>query len=449
MFIGFASPRPCWHGRCQLGRARKCSATGRSSKVGNQAKMMKLTSPTPLLTITAVVMLALATLSGSSFLNSVESPPNQTANNDKVSSDLRGRLSAGNSETLTIILQLNGPVSGRLNGLLNSNGVHVKQVFKNFNSSLVEIPASIINDIASYPEVEFLTLDSQIAAMGHVSSTTGADDVRNQTTSSGSTYTLDGTGIGIAIVDSGIYSAHKSLGSRVVYSKDFTGENRVDDPFGHGTYVATAAAGDGTLYNGSYAGVAPNANLINLRVLNSQGFSLTSQVLSALDWIYSNRITYNIRVANLSLGAPAIASYNNDPLCLAVRKLSDAGVVVVAAAGNDGKDSFGRKQYGAVHAPGNEPSAITVGASNTFGTDARNDDAITSYSSRGPTRSYSVDSYGLLHYDNIIKPDLVAPGNKIISAEAVGNALVKMYPELDTNKYSTTNMKLMYLSGTS
>src|SRR6185369_1167037 len=71
------------------------------------------------------------------------------------------------------------------------------------------------------------------------------------------------------------------------------------------------------------------------------------------------------------------------------------------------------------------------------------------YSSRGPTRSFSVDSYGLVHYDNVIKPDLVAPGNKIISAEAVNNSLVNQYPQLETNKYSISNMKLMYLSGTS
>lgn len=86
----------------------------------------------------------------------------------------------------------------------------------------------------------------------------------------------------------------------------------------------------------------------------------------------------------------------------------------------------------------NTVGELLVGASNSFGTDPRNDDAITSYSSRGPTRSFSVDSYGLVHYDNLIKPDLVAPGNKIISAEAVNNSLVKQYPELETNRYSTS-----------
>ena len=114
----------------------------------------------------------------------------------------------------------------------------------------------------------------------------------------------------------------------------------------------------------------------------------------------------------MSLGMPAIDSYQFDPVCQAVRRLVNAGVVVVAAAGNNGKDNTGNKVYGQIHCPGNEPSAITVGASNTFGTDTRSDDAITTYSSRGPTRSYWVDSGGTKHFDNLVKPDLVAPGNK-------------------------------------
>jgi serine protease AprX len=172
-------------------------------------------------------------------------------------------------------------------------------------------------------------------------------------------------------------------------------------------------------------------------------------VLAALDWLIANKSNYGVRVVNMSLGTPAINSYEDDPICNAVRKLVDAGVVVVAAAGNNGRDANGQKIYGAIDCPGNEPSAITVGASNSFGTDPRNEDSVTTYSSRGPTRSFSVDSYGLVHFDNIIKPDLVAPGNKIIAAEAIGNGLLKRYSELETNKYSTTNMKLMYLSGTS
>ncbi len=120
----------------------------------------------------------------------------------------------------------------------------------------------------------------------------------------------------------------------------------------------------------------------------------------------------------MSLGTFAIDSYKNDPLCRAARRLVDAGIVVVAAAGNNGKDSAGQKLYGHIHSPGNEPSVITVGATNTFGTDVRSDDTVTTYSSRGPTAATATDANGFKRYDNLIKPDLVAPGNKLIAAEA-------------------------------
>src|SRR6185295_18248961 len=151
----------------------------------------------------------------------------------------------------------------------------------------------------------------------------------------------------------------------------------------------------------------------------------------------------------MSLGTPAIDSYQDDPLCKAVRQLVDAGVVVVAAAGNNGKDTNGQKVYGLIHSPGNEPSALTVGASNTFGTDSRADDGVTTYSSRGPTRSYWTDSAEVKHYDNLIKPDLVAPGNKLIYAESPNNALVTEFPALDAGVSISPNRKMMYLNGTS
>jgi len=184
-------------------------------------------------------------------------------------------------------------------------------------------------------------------------------------------------------------------------------------------------------------------------VLNSQGSGSTSGLLSALDWIMSNRATYNIRVVNMSLGAAAVDSYRYDPTCKAVRRLVDSGIVVVAAAGNNGENSSGQKVYGQIHSPGIEPSALTVGASNSFGTDTRSDDTLTSYSSRGPTRGYWTDSNNARHYDNLIKPDIVAPGNKIIAAEAVNNLLVTQHPELDAGVSSVDNRKMMRLSGTS
>ncbi|MDQ3745466.1 MAG: S8 family serine peptidase, partial [Acidobacteriota bacterium] len=349
----------------------------------------------------------------------------------KVSPDLRG---GSDASLVKVILQLSGKPSGQLNALLNRNGVHVRAHFQSFNSYAVELPADVVDELASFDEVSYVSLDRQTQSFGHITLTTGADAVRQQTTTSllggTTTTTLDGTGIGIAVLDSGVDSTHrdfldKSNGLRVVYSQDFTGEGRTDDPYGHGTHVASIAAGNGRISNGAYVGIAPNANIVNLRVLNSQGTGTVSAVLGALNWLMSNRAAYNVRVVNMSLGMPAIDSYKNDPVCKAVRSLVNAGVVVTVAAGNNGKNSAGQKIYGQIHSPGNEPSAITVGASNTFGTDARGDDAVTTYSSRGPTRSYWTDSLGAKHYDNLIKPDIVAPGNKLIYAEAADNLLVQ------------------------
>ena len=129
--------------------------------------------------------------------------------------------------------------------------------------------------------------------------------------------------------------------------------------------------------NGAYKGIAPNAKIINLKVLNNIGTGNTAWLLNALDWIKTNNATYNISVINLSLGGPAIDSYTNDPVWIKVQQLNGLGIVVVAAAGNLGKNIPGEKEYGHIHSPGNDPSVITVGAVNSLGTDSRNDDTIT------------------------------------------------------------------------
>src|ERR1051325_4613529 len=370
----------------------------------------------------------------------------------KISPDLQQLLLSGYGDTrVKVIVQSTSTSTSLLGGLLNTVGGLVVSVLSNVNLRIVDVQVNSVPVLATDPSVSYISLDAQVGSSGHITNTTGTQQVRAQKSLLGLDNTLDGSGVTIAILDSGIDSTHKSFATtgKIKFSKDFTGENRTDDPWGHGTHVAAIAAGDGTPTSGAYEGLAPGANLVNLRVLDSNGMGRVSNVLAALDWLIANKGNYGVRGVNMSLGTPAISSDKDHALCNAVRKLVDSGVVVVAAAGNNGKDANGQKIYGAIHCPGNEPSAITVGASNSFGTDARNEDSVTSYSSRGPTRSYSVDSYGLLHYDNLIKPDLVAPGNKIIAAEAVSNNLLKKYPDLETNKYSTTNMKLMYLSGTS
>src|SRR5215213_6184206 len=359
----------------------------------------------------------------------------------KISSDLSELLNGARpgDELVRVILQGKEDAGGNLRSLLQRNGVKVRQHFSHLDTRVVEVPASMIDELAADPDVSYLSPDRQVQSSGHVSVTTGADAVRAASVP-GVTSALDGSGVGIAVLDSGIYTGHMSFKgkdglTRVAVNVDFTGAKRMDlaDTFGHGTHVAGLAAGNSALYLGGYTGIAPNSKLINLAVLNKEGKGNTSWVLNALDWVMNNRATHNIRVVNMSLGTLAVDSYVNDPLCKAVRRLVDAGVVVVIAAGNLGTVE-GQKYYGLIESPGNEPSAITVGASNTFGTDSRADDVITTYSSRGPTRSWWTDDAGVAHYDNLIKPDLVAPGNKLISAES-NNWFVTNYPSL--NVYRT------------
>jgi serine protease AprX len=350
------------------------------------------------------------------------------------------------------------PVQG-LDSLLDAVGARVTRRFRKLGVLSVSLPPKAVAALASRADVRYVSPDRALEAAGHVETTTGTSQVRTQTLISllgiRTTTTLDGSGIGIAVVDSGVDAAHESfrdalgLSSRVAYSQDFTGEGRTDDPYGHGTHVASLAAGAGAPSGGAYTGVAPGASLVNLRVLDSQGRGTTSALLSALEWVLANRALYNIRVVNISIGTPAVEDYHDDPVCNAVRALVDAGVVVVAAAGNSGKDAAGNKVYGQIHSPGDEPSAITVGASNTFGTDARSDDGVTTYSSRGPTRGYWTDDGGARHYDNLLKPELIAPGNKIIGAASSCSNLLAAHPELNVDASQPASRRMMYLSGTS
>src|SRR6185369_11715969 len=329
----------------------------------------------------------------------LDSGKNQKPN--KVAPDLGDLLSKKSSEsTVQVILQLNSKPSGQLNALLAANGVKIRRHFDNLNSFALELPARVVNSLSSFPEVAFVSIDSEVRTLGgHSAHTNSTDNVRTLSNDGA----LDGNGIGIAIVDSGIYGAHVAFTdtqtgqSRIVANIDFTGEGRTDDPYGHGTHVASAAAGNGLISKGEYIGIAPRAKLLNLRVLNSKGIGSVSSVLAAFNWLMTNASTYNVRVVNLSIGVPAITSYKFDPLCVAARQLVDKGIVVVAAAGNNGKNSAGQKIYGQIHAPGNEPSVITVGAVDTKGTNQRGDDTIATYSSRGPTRSFWTDTAGVNH----------------------------------------------------
>ena len=251
---------------------------------------------------------------------------------------------------------------------------------------------------------------------------------------------VDGQGIGIAVLDSGI-APHSALADRVVANVSFvTGDPGLTDGFGHGTHVAGIIAGSPAPATGvapEYAGgIAPGAMLVNVRVLGADGSGYTSDVIDGIEWVIANRALYNIRVINLSLGHPVTEACATDPLCEAVNQAVQAGIVVVVAAGNTGQTPDGGAILGGISSPGNSPYAITVGALNTWGTVDRSDDTVAKFSSRGPTA-----------FDLAVKPDLAAPGTKILSLQADGAYLPAMYPSIHVA--GGNDNAYMYLSGTS
>ena len=336
-------------------------------------------------------------------------------------------------------------------------GGKIHQIHRNMNVATIDVPRSRVNELAEALEVEYISPDRPLMAFGHIQATTGAQQIRSLISGT----TLNGKGIGIAIIDSGVDSTHKLIRASsghpgIIKYSSFLSSSATTDKYGHGTHIASIASGSDDLSNGLYEGIAPGANLINLRVLDDCGLGTISGLIAAIDWCITNKTLYNIRVINLSVGAVASDSYRNDPLCLATRRAVNAGIIVVAAAGNDGKDSLGKKVYGGIHSPGIDPAVITVGATNSFFTDQRSDDKVATYSSRGPTRGYTTDGTGMKNYDNLIKPDLVAPGNKIIGASSSNpdgtdnlNNLVLSYPSLAVNANAKTADRVMYLNGTS
>src|SRR6185503_5542630 len=176
--------------------------------------------------------------------------------------------------TVTVIVNLNGPTSGRLNGFMQRHGVRLRREMKALRSFSVSLPFGMVAELASFPEVDHVSANEAVVSFGHAANTTGAVAGQAAATAAGHGL-VDGAGVGIAILDSGIDANHAQFqangsGSRILASVDFTGENRTDDPYGHGTFVAAAAAG-GAAAGPEYTGMAPGASLLNVRVLNSTG----------------------------------------------------------------------------------------------------------------------------------------------------------------------------------
>jgi serine protease AprX len=339
--------------------------------------------------------------------------------------------------TVSVIVQFNQTPTARHFAHMAARGGKLKFSLEHINGAAYRIPVKMLVWLQNNPDVAYVSPDrpNNVASDDDIPAVEG-DVARQQ-------YGLDGTGVGVAVIDSGVFN-HDDLktangwGSRIVYSESFIpGDTSTNDAYGHGTHVAGIVAGNGhdsqSGYPTQYVGVAPNANIINLRVLDANGSGTDSQVIAAIERAIQLKDTYNIRVINLSLGRGVYESYALDPVCQAVEAAWESGIVVVVAAGNQGRNNdYGTQGYATIQAPGNDPNVITVGATKTNGTPGRLDDTVASFSSKGPT---------LL--DHVVKPDLVAPGNRIVSLASPGSTLVSSLLSLNIQPISTCILGLL------
>jgi len=367
--------------------------------------------------------------------------PNSLAKGYKLDAELTKRSRGNGVATTRVIVEL-------------QPGVQVPTAYRQFmrrngklgiiNGQVLDLPNRLITQMSQHPNIFRLHFDRPTNGSNYLTSlTTGTRAVER-------TLGLTGAGVGVAIIDSGIASWHDDLtvqsgsasypfgNQRVAAFMDFVnGQPLPYDDNGHGSHVAGIIAGNGVDSNGKRMGAAPDASLVSLKVLDANGAGTISQVIQALDWVLANHTQYNIRIVNMSVSTPITESYWTDPLTLAAKRVVDAGVLVVVAAGNHGTSASGQIQYGGIGSPGNAPWVLTVGASSTNGTPARGDDTVATFSSRGPT-----------YLDWAVKPDVVAPGAGTVSLAAPGSTFFNTRTTALVSGVNGTSQYLS-LSGTS
>ena len=376
---------------------------------------MKRTSRTRR-TLVAVAVFLTATLGSAPLLHSVENPP--PPGDSRISPRLLSTLEGAGSDPggVPVVVITDSPMDPAQATQVLSTGGTLQRSFGKVNGFSANINAGGLKRLASLPGLVSVSLDSAVHSLNDLNYVTVEADVAAR--SFAGAGGLDGSGVTIAVVDSGI-ALHPDLGSRLVKEVEIVGhEKGFADPYGHGTHVAGIIAGDGSASagDGSFRrlnGIAPAARLVSVRVLDENGNGRVSDVLAGIDWVLTHKDAYGIRILNLSLGHPVEDPATIDPLCRAVEAAWKAGLLVVVASGNGGASG-----YGSIHSPGNDPAVLTVGASNNYLTASRFDDILTSYTSRGPTA------------EQVVKPDLVAPGNRTLSLRSVGSTLDRTFPSL-------------------
>ena len=215
---------------------------------------------------------------------------------------------------------------------------------------------------------------------------------------------ITGSKITVAVLDSGIYP-HRDFAGRIIHFKDFINNRTTTyDDNSHGTPVCGIIGGNGLMSNGIYKGVAPDCNLLPIKVLNSQGIGSPDVILDGIQWIIQNMDRYKIKIVNISIGTKVSSCKDEESaLVKAVDAMWDLGLTVITSAGNYGPE------YNTITTPGISRKVITVGASHALISQDAHGKALTSYSGKGPTPC------------KIPKPDITAPGSHIISCSTYKN----------------------------
>jgi serine protease AprX len=289
------------------------------------------------------------------------------------------------------------------------------------------IPARALDALRSAAGVRSVSLNRTVRPMHVVDGFDGATDPGSMYNTTKIIRAQDlwrsgitGHGVDVALIDSGVVPVNGlTVSGKVVNGPDLSFESQSDtlrylDTYGHGTHMAGIIAGHGDSAQAPFAdhdrfaGVAPEARLVSVKVADSSGATDVSQVIAAIDWVVQHRNSngMNIRVLNLSFGTDGLQSYVDDPLAFATEVAWRSGIVVVVAGGNAGANVLSN--------PASDPFVIAVGADDPRGTPETSDDTIPSWSSRG---------------DGVRNPDLVAPGKSIVSLRDVGSNIDVSHPE--------------------
>lgn len=317
----------------------------------------------------------------------------EKTNKPKLCPILSAKISSQSIEKLPVIIQMKDNNADNINNLAYGLKGEKKKELPLIKGIACNLTTDLIYKLAEDPNIEYISFDSKVFALLDVA-----------TKSIDSKYPHDqgylGQGITIAVVDTGV-APHNDLikpNNRIVGFKDFVNNKTTPyDDNGHGTHVSGILAGNGYSSQKKYQGVAPEASILGVKVLDESGSGNTSDIIDAISWIIKTKNEYNTKIINLSLGSPANNPCSSDPLCKAVEQAVNNGICVVVAAGNSGPASK------TILSPGISPNVITVGAMNDRRTSGTPKNTIPSFSSRGPTK------------EGLNKPDLVAPGVNIMS----------------------------------